>query len=169
MLEILVPLVAFLGIFVGFFLSKICKEEMEPGKKYFLALKNFICIFLGLFMLYVSLPNYTFFIIGMLIGYAIRKEYLYFGVLMLLLRHSLDFTLLASTFIFIYGLQYGTNFKKFRSLFIEVLLFFPPIIAITLLNLNVLAFVNFAAGAIFIQPFVHKIEEISDAHLYKRD
>lgn len=119
--------ISFVSQYIGIFLSKHNPEEMKKGEKYFrlIMLISLIALIVVLFFKF----NLVYFIVGLVLGFILRKEYFYFGVASV---SAVLFNLfLVHSFIFLYGLPYGTLVtykKKIRELFYNVIWFFVPFV-----------------------------------------
>ncbi len=85
MIKILVFLISLLGLVSGIILAYFVKDEIKPGKKYFIVLEKAILIFLGfvLILRFIKLDKFILiFIIGLFAGLILRKAYLYLGIIL---------------------------------------------------------------------------------------
>ena len=113
------------GIFVGIALSKIAKEELKPGKKYFTWMKRILLILI--FALPIILTNINLWTVraaiiaaGFTIGVHIKKipidlELVYyplFGILLALVSNNNNLLITLGALIFLYGLPTGSTLKK---------------------------------------------------------
>ena len=109
--EVAVSLLAFSGLFVGYILARIAKEEVKQGKKYLLALKNTVEIISGLAFLYLVWGDLTLlasFAIGLILCLIIRREFFYLGLVVALsLYLEKEGFLLIASLVFIYACMYG--------------------------------------------------------------
>ncbi len=121
-MEFFIPLVAFLGLFVGILMKKYVSEEVKVGEKYFVVGEKIILLTLTVYILNTvfteSFYSYTFFLIGFVAGLLFRQPYLYLGLALT----TFDFVVAALTFIF--GITYGRK----RSLGITLIFFVPFLI-----------------------------------------
>src|SRR3989338_4685393 len=110
----LVELISLLGLLIGVIIARSAKEELLPGRRYFILFRAILLLLL----IIVLLSNFSLipFAVGLLVGFIVRKEYLYFGLL--------TPSSLVSSLIFMYGFPYGTlkQDRKF-SLLLDVMLF----------------------------------------------
>jgi len=125
-LNILMLLFAFSGFFFGFLLSFLAPEEIKPGKKYFLFLKEalFLLISLYAFLTFLYFKFYYFIFLPLiylsLLFFFIKKQkpflresfnYLFFASLYFLFLVYLNpssLSLLFLALIFLYGFPAGT-------------------------------------------------------------
>ena len=59
LINFLVLLIAFSGIFAGYILALIAPEELEPGKKHFMVFQNIAFSLFGLTAVYFFYPGYV--------------------------------------------------------------------------------------------------------------
>ena len=73
----LAALVTYFGLFVGFFLALIAKEEIKPGKKYFVFLKEFLLLLIFIFLIVFIKLNYllVLLILVFIIIIALKKHH----------------------------------------------------------------------------------------------
>ena len=115
----LTALASYIGLFMGFILALMAKEEIKPGKKYFLFLQNAILslIFLSLFI-FLGL-NYIviLLLLACIIIYITKKKkefnhtiytYILFSVIFYISSKNLNLFIIESSLIFLYGLPTGT-------------------------------------------------------------
>ncbi len=132
-MEVLIPAMAFLGIFVGILISKFTREEIRNNRNYLLALSKIIISILILVVIIFS-RNFTLLFIGVLLGFLsayVLSEFLFLGlVLGISFFLKKDISLVTSSLVFMYALVYGSmirlstlNFSKILILFI---MFFLP-------------------------------------------
>ena len=73
--------IAFVGLLVGAFIARRTKEELIPGKKYFILLERIVLFVLIIFALYnvsFGVGTALSFIAGLLFFYKLNKSYFYF-------------------------------------------------------------------------------------------
>jgi len=161
---ILIALVAFSGIIIGAFLIFSALEEYSPGKLYFKWFKKIILFILILILLFYADTHYSI-IIGLLIGFLLSlliKEYFFLGLSLVIgFLTSKEFGLLIATFIFIFGLPYGTLELRFYKVRTNILikkiiycfiLFIIPFISLFFQNFmlnNIALFIGIVSGALF--------------------
>ncbi len=109
--ELIVLLISYLGVFVGFGLSKIAKEEVVPGKKNLVIFSRVLFLII-LFAAFYNSPLsllYQRLIIIMTIAvlYYFKS---YYGVLGILFSVNPNF--IVSSLIFLYGFPEGSLMHK---------------------------------------------------------
>jgi len=130
MLQYLVLIISFLGIFFGFLLRKIAKEEIKFGKfgnRYFIWLKRIVFLLLILILLYFS-ENYLivviFAVIGFIVGIFLDENlFLGSGLVFGFMNDNLLFVI--SGLVFINGLVYGSFLRNLKKSLISLLFFVP--------------------------------------------
>ena len=131
-MQMLIPIIAFLGIIVGTLLKKYIPEENKPGIKYRNVAERLILIALGSYLLAVTftstLSSYLFILLGIVLGTFLLQPYLYLGLAL----STLDFTVASLTFIF--GISHG----KKNSILPALLFFAPFLLLLTSINTNFL-------------------------------
>ncbi len=137
----IVNALSFLGSVIGYFIGKFTKEELKPGKFYFMLLEAAV---LAALIVFLSMKDFNLilFVIGVIFGFILRFEYFYFGII---LAQNINF--LNAGLIFLYGLPYGTLVfykKNFKILFYSAVLFAAGSLAV-FLDYNL---ASFAAGGI---------------------
>ena len=100
---------SFSGVLFGKVLSIIAKEEIKPGKKYFLIILDVLTLLLLLFVLLSFSFSLTYFVLRLAIGILLSFLSVFFilgfvGVLGI----SYISSFLTSSFIFLFGLVYGS-------------------------------------------------------------
>jgi len=170
-------IIAFLGIIIGLILARFTKEELRPGKKYFIWFKKIILLILVVTLIHFSLTKIFFIrdfvftliglIIGLFVGYFFKKEYFYFGFVLYLLAYTSSF-LFISILIFLFGLPYGTLLftkkYKYNTLLYDFIAFIFPLtllpIFLYLINYPIInfyyihsAFIAGITGALFTLIF----------------
>ncbi len=131
MQELLIILISFLGLVIGSWLAFLTPEEFNSGKKYFISLKKttlFILVIIFLLPTFNIIYTVILFIIGVLTAKFFRKIYFYLGLaLALSFFISVEFSLLTSSLIFIFGLPHGTlharEYLKDKKKLIKLLIF----------------------------------------------
>ncbi|MBI2499571.1 hypothetical protein HYV88_04995 [Candidatus Woesearchaeota archaeon] len=135
MLEYFVILISFFGIFFGFLLRRIAKEEIKFGKfgaRYFIWLKRIILLLVILILLYFS-ENYLIVIIFAIIGFIVGiylDEYLFLGFGLVVGFMNKNLLLLISSLIFINGLVYGSLLRNLKKALPSLLFFVPFLLLI---------------------------------------
>ena len=109
-------IVSFSGIFVGMLLGYIAKEELKPGKKYFIWMQNIILILAAIFVLYSFHLNI---ILSIIIGLLITLGIIYFkpkavigyillAILIFISIGNTNLFILTSSLTFLYGFPTGS-------------------------------------------------------------
>ncbi|MBU4242272.1 MAG: hypothetical protein KKF52_03505, partial [Nanoarchaeota archaeon] len=139
-LSFLAPIVSFLGLIVGIFLSSITKDEIISGRKIFEFLRRISLTIIILIALALAVLNFNLIIIlfaiilGLLLSRKLKNQKLSYLFLGLISASSLMTTkfmlLIISVLIFIYGLLYGALLKESKTEIIisNLLMFFLPFI-----------------------------------------
>lgn len=128
-------LIAFLGLIAGFFLNKVVKEELEPGKKYFAYLSIVLLAFIIILNIVPILGILIGVVIGVILSYLISNVYFYLGISALVSILSNNNIGLLSGLIFIFGLSYAAlNYKGVNKKFLlkGLIFFFIPFILISI-------------------------------------
>lgn len=113
---LLVLIGSFSGLFIGMLLGYLAKEELKPGKKYFIWLQNIILILAAILVLYAfQLHIILFILIGLVITLALIYfkpkaiiGYIILATLILLIIEKTNFFILISSLIFLYGFPAGS-------------------------------------------------------------
>ena len=130
----LVSFLAYSGLFIGMSLAFIAKEEIKPGRKYFVFLKKILLSLIIVFLFALNKLDYIIILLALAIVlvyfYKLRvnkgfKEdfliYLIFGAIFYLSYKNTNLFVIESSLMFLYGFPTGTllvDFKsKWRSLF----------------------------------------------------
>jgi hypothetical protein len=129
----------FLGLIVGYILSKISPEEMKSGKKHFMNGKGILAWLIVLAFFFFSwkvLNVYYIFLIllGLLLGIFFRGIYFIFGVG--LAFASGGFSYLLASLIFIFGMFEGSLNSKWHAFWIHFISYFIPIIVVLIYNFS---------------------------------
>ncbi|MEW6063073.1 MAG: hypothetical protein AB1571_01745 [Nanoarchaeota archaeon] len=132
-------LLSFTGLLIGVLLAKLSPEEVKPGKKYFIILKKLVLLSIIITLVYYTKFLFLSFFIGVLFAYFFNYAYLYLGLSLIVSVISKQFNLLIASFIFIYGLPYGTLLNKniLKKTVLYLLLFLAPLLLI-INNLNII-------------------------------
>ena len=109
---------SFLGVLVGLGLGYAAKEELKPGKKYFLWMQNIILVLAGIFVLYsFNLNLILFIVLGLLLtlvlAYFEPNTIIGYGLLALLVFLSIgndNLFILMASLVFLYGFPTGSLF-----------------------------------------------------------
>ncbi|MFH0936622.1 MAG: hypothetical protein V1815_03015 [Candidatus Woesearchaeota archaeon] len=152
MFNLIISIIAFLGLVTGKIISKYIKEEVKQYNNYLILAKKILLIILVVMALYFikfNFLNFILFIFGFIFGFIFRSRYFYLGFLLALsFLISKEFMLLICSLIFIYGIFYGSLSKKWIS--INFILFLIPFLLL-LFNINYEPFLAFVAGALFLK------------------
>lgn len=119
----LTAITVYLGLFIGFILAIIAKEEIKPGKRYFLLLQKIILLLIFIFLLIFIDLNYilvllilAFIIIHLLKTKKEFKElpyiYIILSIIFYLSSKKLNLFIIESSLIFLYGLPTGSLLTK---------------------------------------------------------
>jgi len=115
----LISLISFLGLLVGTFLAFTAKEELEPGKKYFMWMQKIILLLILIFLLnffnislYLRTISYILFIFLMTINIRSQIIYLVLGAVFLISSKNPELFIINSILIFLYGFPTGSLFAK---------------------------------------------------------
>lgn len=153
--KVLIAIIAFLGLLVGYLLTYLAKEEIKPGKKYFVMLERAILIVLALVLLSQVWTEKTFIlplVIGLITGYFLRIRYFYLGLaLAASIALSMELFVLIASLIFLHGLPYGGISSKLKLPLHIVLFFIPMVIMLFFSPNNVNLLLPFVAGALVVQ------------------
>lgn len=106
MIKLLIFALSFLGLIAGVVLSFFTKEELKPGKKYFMLLEKAVVLAISLVIVFYIGEHYPFFFLGFLAGIIFRRVYFYFGLALPLASSSLS--VLLASLVFVFGLPRGT-------------------------------------------------------------
>lgn len=160
--QLLIIIIAFLGLIIGSWLAFLTPEEFNSGKKYFILLKKvilFILVIIFLLPTFNLLYTIIFFIVGVLTAKFFRKIYFYLGLaLALSFFISIEFSLLTASLIFIHGLSHGTlqankylkDWKKIiKPLVFQLILFLIPTLTL-FFNFYVTDIAALISGAMFM-------------------
>lgn len=115
----LAAIIAYLGLFVGFILAIIAKEELKAGKKYFLFLQRIILLLIFVFLLIFIKLSYilVLLVLVFIMVYLLKRKkefnelpyiYLILSIIFYLSSKKLDLFLIESSLIFLYGLPTGS-------------------------------------------------------------
>ena len=160
-MNLILIILAFIGLVIGSILAFFTKEELVQGKKYFKFSKKIILLILIVLFLFKAFPNYllvlVFFILGILIAVLFKKVYFYLGLgLFFSFFYSSNFLILVLTLIFLFGLvqgsfisfHFGYNKKRIsKTLFVNLILFLIPVLLIFFRTVQGYDYLFFAFGA----------------------
>lgn len=153
--KVLIACIAFLGLLVGYLLTFLAKEEIKPGKKYFIIVERAILIMLALVLLSQVWATKTFiipFIIGLVMGYFLKIRYFYLGLaLAASVTLSMEVFVLVASLIFLHGLPYGSVSSKLKLPLHSILFFVPILIMLFFSPNNVNLLLPFVAGTLVLQ------------------
>ncbi len=134
----LVVIICFIGIYAGFLLGIIAKDELKAGKKYFLLFQKIL--FAVVIMSTIIVVNKIYLTIALLfiLSYFLVYSrdifiYLVFGVLLFLNSRYGNLFLMQSGLIFLYGLAAGSLLKYNKKKFMYILSRYVWFVAIALL------------------------------------
>ena len=133
-MQILIPIVAFLGIFIGILIAKFTREEIRNNRNYLLILSKIIIAIL-IFTVIIFVKNFSLLFIGVLLGFLsayVLSEFLFLGLqLGISLFFQKDITLVTSFLVFMYSLVYGSLLRvtslNFTRILILFIMFFLPL------------------------------------------
>ena len=115
----LISLISFLGLLVGILLAFSAKEELKPGKKYFMWMQKIILLLILIFLLnffnmalYLKVIIYTLFIFLMAINIKSQIIYLVLGIIFFISSKNPELFIINSVLIFLYGFPSGSLFAK---------------------------------------------------------
>lgn len=149
MIKLLAILIAFLGLVIGSIITHFTKEELKPGKKYFLIAKKLILIVLIITLIYFSTFNLIFFmnlIIGLIAGLFLRRIYLYLSLAVVLAFNiSNEILIFTASLIFIFGLFESA--LKNKNILVNFVLFVLPL-SLLFLDINALFLSGFVIGSL---------------------
>jgi|SRR3989344_7450912 len=118
------------GLFIGWLLAKLTKEELKPGEKWLKLLCNIVLGVLVFFILY-AYSDWKLIIgvvIGLVIGLFVFNPYLYFGALGVMTYYGYDWKIF-SILAFIYSLGYISLYHyktSWKFLLFNICLFLFP-------------------------------------------
>lgn len=133
----LTAIVASIGLMCGAIIARFAKEEIKPGKKYFILLQKLLFVAVIALVMYANRTNVHFIWVGGVIIFVylyffnkIRQAFAY-GALALAFFNASDMFLPASALIFLYGFPTAAKMKKreiaecmITFLAISIILFF---------------------------------------------
>ena len=125
----LISIISFSGLLIGMILAFTAKEELEPGKKYFLLLQKLTLLLILIFLLnfldisiYFRIIIYILFIFLMTINIKSQAIYPALAVVFFISSKDINLFIINSILIFFYGFPTGSLFAKklikMRKLFI---------------------------------------------------
>lgn len=119
----LAAIISYLGLFAGFILASMAKEELKAGKKYFIFLQKIILLLIFIFLLiYIDLNYIMVLLILFFIAiYTLKRKkefnelpyiYIVLSIIFYLSSKNLDLFVIESSLIFLYGLPTGSLMTK---------------------------------------------------------
>ena len=145
--DILIVVISFLGLVIGYILKDFVKEEIKNGEKWFVLSFQILLSLFVLFLFYFGFKIYLFYI-GILIGLVLsRFVLLYFLFGLSLIINFNEYLFLNSSFIFVLGIFYGALKKNLRILFSLILFLVPFLLFFLRINLYYLI-LGFVVGAL---------------------
>ena len=146
----LISLISFSGLFAGMLLAFAAKEELNPGKKYFLLLQKLTLLLILIFLvnsfdikLYLRIIIYVLFIFLMTFNLKSQLIYPAIAVVFFLSSKNPDLFVINSILIFFYGFPTGSLFAKklikekkssvFKKIFLNYFWFIVIAIALKLI------------------------------------
>ncbi|MBU4284218.1 MAG: hypothetical protein KJ968_03855 [Nanoarchaeota archaeon] len=115
----LISLISFSGLLIGMVLAFTAKEELEPGKKYFLLLQKLTLLLILIFLLnffnvilYLRITIYILFIFLMTINIKSQIIYPALAAVFFLSSKNPELFITNSILIFLYGFPTGSLFAK---------------------------------------------------------
>ncbi|MBW3001598.1 hypothetical protein KY338_00370 [Candidatus Woesearchaeota archaeon] len=127
----LIVLVASLGLMSGRIIAWIAKEEIKPGKKYFIVLQKILFCFIVFLLMYSNKTNVHYTWVGALVLFVylswLKKipTYIISAVLGtgMYLASLTDNFLLISGVIFLHGLPAGSLMKNKKEVILNIVVF----------------------------------------------
>ncbi len=125
----LISLISFSGLLIGMILAFTAKEELDPGKKYFILLQKLTLLIILIFLLnfldiiiYFRIIIYALFIFLMTINIKSQAVYPILAVVFFISSKDINLLIINSILIFFYGFPTGSLFAKklikMRKLFV---------------------------------------------------
>ncbi len=155
MIKLLITIIAFSGLLIGYLLTFLAKEEIKPGQKYFLWLERLFRLAIIVVLLWmIATPKAMLipFILGIVVGLFLKFRYLYLGLGVAAASSlSIDVFVLVAALIFVYGLPYGSMSSKLKLPFHALFFFIPVLIMLFFSPNNTSAVLAFVAGALVLQ------------------
>ena len=112
-----IVILSFAGFIAGMILSKIksIQEELKPGKKYFIKLKNLLTSLIGGVLFYYNQGLLSAIIITLILFFILTKlkinsiiHYVLFAIVMIYSTSNKELLVITMSMIFIAGLPLGT-------------------------------------------------------------
>lgn len=137
----LISLIVYLGLGVGIVLSFMAKEELKPGKKYFILIHNIILAFILFFILeFLKINVFLTLLLPLVISVLLfyfklefyKKSpwvYLFFGIIFFIASKNINNLLIISALMFFYGflissLQINLKKKNYHKILLKNIGFF---------------------------------------------
>ena len=135
---IFTSIIVFLGLVFGFIISHFAKEELKPGKKYFILLQRLLALAIFVFFMYsfhvrIYIIIIALFILSTLIyqfDFSLSIYYVVFGMLYSFSPEPLTI----SALMFLFGLPSGALVYDDKREFLLSLLFFVPVVVFYILR-----------------------------------
>ena len=115
----LISLISFSGLLVGIILAFTAKEELKPGKKYFMLMQKITLLMILIFLLnffninlYLRITIYVLFILLMAINIKSQIIYPVLGIVFFISSKNPELFIINSILIFLYGFPTGSLFAK---------------------------------------------------------
>ena len=151
------------SLFAGLFLSRITKDELTKGERYFKLLCN-LCLALFVFLILWNNFEYKIFIgiaIGLILGFFIFNPYLYLGILAAMTSFGFSKEIFTITSI-IFSLSYMSMYNKQAT--IKFFIFYICLFLIPYAIISFSSSYQWLWYGISIGGFFHGVREN-----YKRD
>lgn len=129
---LLLLLTSFLGLHMGTIMAHFTKQEIMPGKRYFLILKPIVFSLVILyFFIYLKLNYYLaafltigFFSLGYLMMKKVKHDFIFYTIFSIIIFETRDFSYVPGILIFLYGLiasalRFDGFWKTIKKLTIE--------------------------------------------------
>src|SRR3989344_3363981 len=145
--DILIIVISFLGLVIGYILKEFVKEEIKKGERWFVLSFQILLSLFILFLFYLGFKIYLFYI-GILLGLILSRFIPLYSLLGLsLIANFNEYLFLNSSLIFILGIFYGVLKKNLRILFNLILFLVPFLLFFLRIDLYYLI-LGFVVGAL---------------------
>jgi len=145
--DILIVVISFLGLVIGYILKEFVKEEIKKGERWFVLSFQILLSLFILFLFYLGFKIYLFYI-GILLGLILSRFIPLYSLLGLsLIANFNEYLFLNSSLIFILGIFYGVLKKNLRILFNLILFLVPFLLFFLRIDLYYLI-LGFVVGAL---------------------
>ena len=145
--DILIIVISFLGLVIGYILKEFIKEEIKKGERWFVLSFQILLSLFILFLFYLGFKIYLFYI-GILLGLVLSGFIPFYSLLSLsLIANFNGYLFLNSSLIFVLGVFYGILRKNLRILFNLILFLVPFLLFFLRINLYYLI-LGFVVGAL---------------------